>query len=269
MNEKTSQNQICKKIIERYLSSKYCKKILPHCIASKKSINRLYNIKSINDKIEVVYPAIQVKKEFSRRQNNKIRLLFVANRFYEKGGKEMLQAFSELDKKYDIELYMRSPIPKEIKERYSNNKNIFFFENILDRYKLFDLYSNSDIFILPTYDDSFGYVFLEAMSFGLPLIGNNIFAVPEIIDDGINGFLIETPVSLFNENGCVQKLPNLSKVENPIVIKQLIEKISILIDDSSLRIKMGKNSFNLVQNGRFSINERNKKLREIYISGLE
>ena len=38
--------------------------------------------------------------------------------------------------------------------------------------------------------DCFGIAFVEAMTFGLPCIGRNICAMPEIIDEGINGELI-------------------------------------------------------------------------------
>jgi len=52
------------------------------------------------------------------------------------------------------------------------------------------------------------------------------------------------------------------------VINQLVEKISLLIEDSSLRKRMGRYGRRLVEKGKFSIKERNKKLLKIYQESL-
>jgi glycosyltransferase involved in cell wall biosynthesis len=48
------------------------------------------------------------------------------------------------------------------------------------------------VFALPSRCEPFGLVFLEAMVFGLPCIGTRRDAMPEIIEDGITGYLVET-----------------------------------------------------------------------------
>ncbi|GAG02365.1 unnamed protein product, partial [marine sediment metagenome] len=65
---------------------------------------------------------------------------------------------------------------------------------ILDRTKnvkeLGQLYSKADIFILPSVWEAFGIVLLEAMSFGIPIVATNAGGIPELVEDGVEGFLV-------------------------------------------------------------------------------
>jgi len=55
---------------------------------------------------------------------------------------------------------------------------------------LVDAYQRADVFCLPTRFEPFGIAFLEAMWFGLPCIGTDVWAVPEIVIDGDTGFTV-------------------------------------------------------------------------------
>lgn len=57
--------------------------------------------------------------------------------------------------------------------------------------ELLTYYSNCDIFVAPSLFESFGLVFIEAMRYSKPVIGCRIGGMQEIIEHGINGFLIE------------------------------------------------------------------------------
>jgi len=62
-----------------------------------------------------------------------------------------------------------------------------------------DLYfRNCDLFIAPSLYESCGFVYLEAMSYGKPVIGCGVGGVPEVIQDGVTGLLVppEDPESL-------------------------------------------------------------------------
>jgi len=56
----------------------------------------------------------------------------------------------------------------------------------LDRY-----YQKASIFCLPTYVEPFGIVFIEAMSAHLPIIATRVGAIPDFVEDGDNGWLVE------------------------------------------------------------------------------
>lgn len=51
-------------------------------------------------------------------------------------------------------------------------------------------YENSDIFVAPSRYESFGLVFVEAFSHGLPVIGTRVGGVPEIVTSGVEGILV-------------------------------------------------------------------------------
>jgi glycosyltransferase involved in cell wall biosynthesis len=52
------------------------------------------------------------------------------------------------------------------------------------------LWRGADLFVLPTRDEAFGIVFLEAAAAGVPAIGTRLNAIPEIIGDGERGLLV-------------------------------------------------------------------------------
>ncbi|MBQ9374889.1 MAG: glycosyltransferase family 4 protein [Ruminococcus sp.] len=65
------------------------------------------------------------------------------------------------------------------------------FKGIVKHDEVLRLMSESDVFVLPSYQESFGIVYLEAMSCGLPVIATKGEGISDIVVDGENGFLIE------------------------------------------------------------------------------
>ena len=67
----------------------------------------------------------------------------------------------------------------------------------------------------PTLKEGFGLTVLEAMSHGLPVVVSNVGAIPEFVDDEVNGLLFE-PENQGLLSGAILKI-----LENPRFRKQL------------------------------------------------
>lgn len=284
LNDRLFENSFSFNTLYKLIAKENCKKILPFSYACLNSIKTRFksNYNNIKEKFEVLYPPISVKNNpsMSKKRSNSIRMLHVSGNFLEKGGRELLEAYKILQKKYDVELYMIVGSPSHSKEyldvymKKFKNYNVRFIRNTLPRAKLFDYYRESDVFVLPTYVDNYPYVLLEAMSCGLPLITTNIYSLPEIVEDGLNGFLISSPLSTYNahyvhEPQLIEKF--YFRLKSGVcfeVVDGLVEKLSIIIENDSLRRRMGVNSYNLVNKGKFSIHNFKQKLKIIYDKSL-
>jgi glycosyltransferase involved in cell wall biosynthesis len=262
------------KNIRRILSGKNCKRIILWTKRTEREFNETFP--EIKNKTTIIYPALPLPKSH-RKKHKGINLLFVGRSFYEKGGLDAVRAIDFLTKKYNnVRAVVISEIPKEILEKYSANKKINFF-GLMPKEELEKIYSNTDIFIYPGYTDTFGFGILECMSWGIPVISVEGAikkdSKKELIQNGITGFLINKPETLkLGKIKFVWKqaisLSEIERKENPEIINGMIEKAEELIKNKKLREKMSKNCPDEIKNGKFSIKERNRKLKKIYEEAL-
>lgn len=159
------------------------------------------------DKVIAVGGGINVdisKCNYEKKEGNKF--LFIGRDFYRKGGHLVCNAFEKLKKLYpDIELYVIGPYeqPSETK-----GEGIYFMGN-LSQDKVADYLNICDVFVMPSYFEAYGLVFIEALSFGLPAIGRNKYEMPYFIENGETGYLIDSD----NIDELAQKMIDLLKNE--------------------------------------------------------
>ena len=53
-----------------------------------------------------------------------------------------------------------------------------------------EIFNLCDVYCMPSYFEAYGLVFIEALTFGLPVIGRNSFEMPYFIDEGETGMLL-------------------------------------------------------------------------------
>lgn len=129
------------------------------------------------------------KIDCSRKEGNKF--LFVGKVWDLKNGELVVQAFQKMAAAHPEkkpQLYIAGP---EEKPACLNGQENIVFLGRLTPAQLLDYYNLCDYFVMPSKHDAYGLVFVEALCFGLPCIGKNLCAMPEFIQPGKNGYLID------------------------------------------------------------------------------
>jgi len=196
---------------------------------SKGLINDLSNLK-VNFKYYPVSNGIDKNKLINKKDKNQtLTLLFLSNIAENKGVYMFLKSCLFL-KENDIEFKgvivgkQTTLISKEVINKKIKELDLINYVNYLGPkydFEKEETLSKAHIFIFPTYNDCFPLVLLEAQKFGLPIISTNEGAIPEIVDDAINGFVVERK----NQKELNKKV--LELVTNKELIKEFSENSRI------------------------------------------
>jgi glycosyltransferase involved in cell wall biosynthesis len=65
-----------------------------------------------------------------------------------------------------------------------------FFAGLQEHETVIRYMRAADLFVLPSLQEPFGIVLLEAMSCGLPVVASNVMGIPSIVEDPANGYLV-------------------------------------------------------------------------------
>ncbi|MEL6821361.1 MAG: glycosyltransferase family 4 protein [Calditrichota bacterium] len=148
----------------------------------------------------VAHPAashLQNTKAKARSITTLPRLLFVGNVIPRKGPLTLLQAlYLHVETKWQLTIAGRTDLDEKYTgylQKYLQIREMDYrvrFTGPVTQEELIRLYESHDVFVMPSQHEGFGIVYLEAMSFGLPVIASSAGGAVDIVQHGKNGFLV-------------------------------------------------------------------------------
>lgn len=164
-----------------------------HCINREqvKFIQKKLGNKSITYIPNFVNMKITLKKHTSSKVLN---VLFVGRLSLQKGIDTFIDIFDKLTKTEDfshivIRVCGAGAYEQEIKNIAKKNKNVMYL-GFLSEKEMKKVYSFSDILVTTSRGEAFPVACLEALAYGLPILGFKVSGVSDIIIQGKNGRLI-------------------------------------------------------------------------------
>jgi len=157
----------------------------------------------------------------TRKNRESRNLLYVGRLEKYKGIHFLLKGFSKIEGLPDAQLVIvgRGPYKQDLislAENLKISKSVKFMGYVSDQ-ELPEIYSSSNVFVTLPQQEVFGIALVEAMAYGLPVIATNVGGIPEIVQTGKTGFLLDFP-------------PDEEK---------LAETITLLLKDQEYADKMG------------------------------
>ena len=231
----------------------------------------------IQRKMIVLHPPqkLQIRSMDEKPVNEKVTFAFVGAAFFRKGGKEVLKALDNLYvsgvrnwhlnivSALEFDDYASGATQPDLDEvrriigKYEHHISHFYG---LPNEEVMQVFKNSDIGLLPSYADTYGYSVLEAQASGCPVITTNIRAFPEINDEQ-RGWMIEVPCK---EHGIALVENQVQRAAfSEVLLEGLMETFrKILLDPSQIKPK-GLLAFQKISENH-SVDERTQTLESLY-----
>lgn len=219
------------------------------------------------EKVKLLYNGLdfeKVKKEITIEEKKKIKqkygisedekvILYTGRLMPEKGVKQLLQAFKKLSKeKKDVVLLIaggtkqintnKDKFVKELMDIAKAIKNKVIFAGKIEYDKLYEVYSIADVQVVPSiWEEAFGLIIIEGMSYSIPLITTNSGGIPEIVKDDV-------AIILDKQNNLVENLYEslVEFFENPELMREKTRKYPEIL--KSFTKEMYNNNFNILMN---------------------
>jgi len=209
-----------KKIIENWVF-KNSDKIIVTNILAKKYICNSYKIK--NDILTVIPNAIDTNIFSPMSCQKKFDIVYVGRLHEEKNLELLISALMIIDK--PLKILIIGDGNREIIEKIKLIKvHSLKYINHVSNYELPALLNTAKLFVLLSKYEGNPKTLLEAMSCGLPVIGNNAPGISEIINHGENGYLLNNDV------------------------KELCKLIELIINNSTDADNIGKRARHYIKN---------------------
>lgn len=111
------------------------------------------------------------------------KILFVGRIVEGKGLEYLLKAIELLnDPAIILWIVGDGPLKQKLEAEYSHMKNVNFLGKIEARDKLYNVYYNSDVLVIPSEGEGMPTVLIEGMACGLPIIATNLPGIKEVVN---------------------------------------------------------------------------------------
>lgn len=143
-------------------------------------------------------PVAEAVENTAGNGEHRLKILYVGNVIRQKGLHVLLEALGQLDRgRYKLTVTGRLDMEPAYVERIMGQikrcgllEDVQFTGPLKDR-DVATRYLENDVLVLPSVNEAYGIVYLEAQRFGLPVIGTLAGGAREIIEHGRNGYLIK------------------------------------------------------------------------------
>lgn len=199
------------------------------------------------EQYHLIYHGVQTTKFTDAIPTNQpekiadVRLLFVGRLVEGKGLFDLLSAFESIESQQSVELIIVGDGP--LKEDLSDTIQAAELRESVRltgyREDIAELMSSADCLVLPSYREGTPRVVTEALASGLPVIATDIAGLPEQIDDGETGYLI-----------------------NPGDVDALANKLERIVESPDRRRKMGNTAQDRIE--KFNIDVVRQSQQVLY-----
>ena len=159
-------------------------------IETTKPIETIYNF--VDEEVFHPMDGSKLKQQFGIREDERV-LIHISNFRKIKNIPDIIDAFMKVREAMPAKLLLVGDGPE--KHRVMDKlRDMPYKSDVLflgKQENIAELFSISDLKLLLSEKESFGLVLLEAMACGVPGIGTNIGGIPEVIEHGTNGYLVE------------------------------------------------------------------------------
>jgi glycosyltransferase involved in cell wall biosynthesis len=270
------------RVIRHLLMRSNCKKVVFWSragLSTLESYGGLDSRDALFQKATVVYPAVrQVPDDLVRFSDGDVTLLFSGD-FFRKGGVNVVDAFERATRLYpnlklilccDETIDFNSP-NRRLREEYLRKvrsiDKIEFLGRVPRDYMIEHVLPKSDVYLLPTYAETFGMSVLEAMAFGIPVVATNHFAIPEMVTHGETGLLID--ISQFDTERLFKGyvIDTLPDDFRSYVTDKLFDYLCQLAQSRDLRQRLGMAGLRCART-RFSFDVRTAAMGKLYLDAV-